>query len=324
MGRNPIVTIVAVLLAAALAVTGAVLVFKKDTSDGAEQRINELYAEKSKLNYDIDKYRTELEGLTVTRAGVFFLFENLEENIINNAIPVLKGQGNYKGIVTVSPEEYKSSPLYTQLADLGWEFAIGFDEDFKFPENDKEAAEMLEAHIKLYSSPNAPTIISFSSGNAKYRKSFDKVIQENGIKVVIAPRLLLSGGSDFLDYDHETELLKISSVPFSVTSTVESTMRTHINSNRPLALSIKHIEKQPPLNSDRLSTEKFELMLDSLGNFKNFDAGICLPYRDFIVSEHKKNTEKYSTILEKIDKCNTKISEIEAEIETLMKNGVNS
>ena len=324
MGRNPIITLIAVLVAISLVVTGIVLVTKRDTTDGTEQRINELYSEKSKLEYDIDKYRTELEKLTVTKAGVFFHFENLDDCIINDAIPVLKGQGNYKGIVEVSPEEYANSPIYTQLEDLGWEFAIGFSDDFTFPENDEEAAKALEDHIKLYSGENPPTIISFSSGNAKYRKSFDKVLEKNGIAVVIAPRLLLSGGSDFLDYDHETGLLKISSISFSVTSTVESTMRTHINSNRPLALSIKYIEKHPPQNSDRLSTERFEFMLDYLSDYKDLDAGICLEYRNFIISQHKKNSEQYNFILNKIEDCQKRITEIDGEIKMLMENGVNS
>ncbi len=319
MNKKNISLIISIVITLAVALSCVFILTRNKPKDLTSEKINELYSQKSKINYEIDKYRVRLEELTVTKAGLFILFENLEETLIENALPLLQENEDYKAIVKVSPDEYQNSILLDELEEQGWEFAIGFDGNYSFPESDKDAAAALEDHIGLYSeNGKIPSIISFSSGNASYRRAFDEVLEKYDIKVVIAPKVFLAGGNEFLDYDHETGLLKIPCVPFSVTNTVEAIVKTHIASNKPLVLSIKHLETNVSSNSDKLSEEKFTLMLEYIEKYDKLHVGNSLSYREFIVSEHSKNIDEYTDVLKKIEECEKKIASIDKEINELM------
>lgn len=319
MNKNTFFSIVAATITLAVVLTCVLLLTRNEPKDLTGEKINELYSEKSKISYEIDKHRIRLEELTVTKAGIFFFFENLEDALIENALPLLQENGEYQAIVKVSPDEYQNSILFDELEKQGWEFAIGFDSNYSFPESDEDAIDALEKHIELYSeNGEIPSIISFSSGNAAYRHAFDEVLAKHGIKVLIAPHILLAGGNEFLDYDHKTGLLKIPCVPFSVTNAVEPTVRTHITTRDPLVLSIKHLETDIPSNSDKLSEEKFTLMLKYIEKYDELHVGNSMSYREFIVSEHSKNIDDYTEVLKKIEECENKIASINAQIDELM------
>jgi len=288
-------------------------------SDPVTTKINELYAEKRRISYNIDKCKNDLERLTVTKAGIFFLFEEMTPALLDIACPAFREKGDYIGIVEVSHEEISdTSILYSDLKGKGWEFAIGFEDGYTFPESDADAEKALRDYIALYGEDH-PKVISFSSGSAKYRRSFDSILKEEGINVIIAPKLLLAGGSTYLEYDHEAELLKVSCTAFSMRNTVESIMRTSIGDKHPLALCVKQIENESlSAMSDNISLERFNLMLDFLEKYDDVFYGKAIDYKNSVAAEHDKNLDEYNEILERIHDYEIKIKEIEEEISTLM------
>lgn len=289
-----------------------------NTDNSVSSRVNQLYAEKKRIGYNVDKCKNELEKLTVTKSGIFFLFEDMDTDLLDVARPALENHNGLVGMVAVKPNEYKNSDVFTELYNSNWEFAIGFSDNYTFPEDDTEAAEALEEYIGLYGKDH-PKVISFSSGNAKYRRSFDQTLIKCGINVIIAPKLLLAGGDTYLEYDHETGLLKISSTQFSMRNTVESIMRASINDKHPLTLSINKLEDASlSAVSENISLERFNLMLDFLDNYDNVFYGKTVGYKDYVASQHDANIEKYNEIMGKINEYNLLIKDIEKEISLLV------
>lgn len=287
--------------------------------NSVSSRINELYTKKMQLSYSIDKCKNELENLTITKAGLFFVFEELNEGLLEIALPALMDTDTLVAIVSITPDKALNSDIYKKLQEADWEFAIGFEKGFSFPEDDEEACKVLDQYIKQYKD-HRPDIISFSSGNAAYRRCFDKVISDNGISVIIAPKIFLAGGNMYLEYDHEMGLLKIASTTFSMKNKVEPVMKSSINEKNLLALSISElVDENLPANSDSLSLERFNLMLEALESYTNVFYGKAMEYKSYVAGQYHNNIDKYNEIFERIDEYTSSMKEIEEEIETLMR-----
>ncbi len=318
-------TLIPLVLCAAIILGSVLFLALWNDDDGRgdiDQRINELYDERGKINYEIEKCRNELEALTVTHAGIFFLFSHPEKELVSSVAPALEKYG-HTATVSVSPEEFESEDIYFTLKEMGWSFSMGFADNFNFSQEDEDAMAELEEHILKYKAKgNIPDIINFSYGNAAYRPCFDEILVKYNIKTLIAPKIFLAAGSGYLGYDSETDILKIPSTPFSMVSTVETAMRNNINQKTPLAFATREVVTgEISAVSENLSFERFSLMLEYLDKYEDVIVGDCVEYRNTVSGVYGENSKKYAEIREKMNSFKDRVAELDEEIKSLRNGG---
>lgn len=301
---------------------------KKDSEQS--KKLNSLYSEYSHTEYNIKYNESKINSMLPSEAGVFFVFDQLTDNLTNTAKKLLD-RYEYKGVIVVTNtrlpgmEGMLSEENFAKLIEDGWEVAIGFDSDFTFSQSVSDAENELEDYIEdikenavIMDSRAEINIAVFSSIYEQYRGAFDEILNDNGITSVISHNSLEFTPNNY--FTGEAHILKIPCIEFNMSNTIQSNLTEKISSHQPIAVISKLIENDPVNNFD-ISVQKYETLLGFVNEYDE-DALYLGTIQDFYMSkldEYRENQDEITAIIEEIEKEKKTLAELDEEINYILK-----
>ena len=296
---------------------------KKDSEQS--QKLNSLYTQYSHTEYNIKYNESKINSMLPSKAGVFFVFDQLTDNLTDTAKKLLDRLA-YTGVIVVTDTRMPgmdgmlSEENFTKLIENGWEVAIGFENGFSFSQSLNIAEDELTEYIKNIKENNIIkdsgadiNIAVFASIYDQYQDTFDEILNNEGINTVISHSSLEFTPNNYFTGD--AHILKISCIEFNMSNTIQSNLTEKISSHQPIAVISKLIENDPVNNFD-ISTQKYENLLSFINEYEETSL-----YRgtihDFYISkldDYKEKQDEITAIIEEIKKDKKLLAELDEEI----------
>lgn len=311
------------------------------------EELNKLYSEYSHIEYKIKYNESKINSLLPEEAGIFFLFDQLTDNLTDTVKPLLDKAG-YIGVVVITNtrmpgmENTISEENFTELIESGWEIAIGFEPGFQFSASADDANEQLESYIDeiknndfIKENDFEISTVVFSSVYTQYRTDFDKVLNENAINTVISHRSLEYNPNDY--FTSESRMLKLDCIEFNMSNTIQSNLTDKISGKQPIAIISKLVENDP-LNNHDVSVQKYQKLIEFISEYdtneptdsksktnttpdekKTIYLGSLSEFYRKKLEEYSDNQHKITVIIEEIEKDKETLKELDEKINDIIK-----
>lgn len=300
----------------------------KDSRQSAE--LNTLYTQYNHTEYRIKYNESKINSILPGEAGVFFVFDQLTDNLTDTAKKLLDIY-EYTGVIVITNTRMPgmkgmlSEEKFTELIETGWEVAIGFENDFTLSQNTLVAKNELNEYIKnikendvIRNSGANINIAVFASIYNQYNNIFDEILENEDIHTVISHNSLQYTPNNYFTGD--AHILKISCIEFNMSNTIQSNLSEKISSHQPIAVISKLIEDNP-LNNYDVSTQKYKNLL-AFVNEQDKESLFTGTFNDFYLSKLDKyadNRSEITAIIEEIEKDKKSLEELDEEIRSILK-----
>lgn len=313
-----------------------VVIINSNNSKIAEQDVkesillNDLYKQCSHLEHRIKHNEGKIITTLPNKAGVFFVFDQLTDNITKTAKSMLDKRG-YTGIAVITDKRLPgkngniSENDFIQLVENGWEIAIGFESDFVFSSNEEDAKQELFEYISSIKSLDVIkdnnidiSTVVFTSIYSQYKSYFDTTLNEAGINTLISNNSFEYNSSGY--FTNKNDLLKIISIEFNMTNTIQTILTDKISNLQPVAIVSKTITDSSSQDSLDISKIKYKTMLDFVNQYdeKTLYTQSLQEYYLNKHSEFTKNNDRISNLLDEIEKDQKKLDELRDQIKDLL------
>lgn len=311
---------VAILLAILVLTSGMAIVIKThhDDNDHAQMQLDSenmtrLIAQRRTLEREIDEKWKEYEENTPENSSYIVLFvDNIEQNLIDTAFPMIYGIYGYKATAVMSdlktPGDEGCITLdeYKMLIDSGWDFAIGAGSlKLSAMDGESQLCEYIEKYREKLEEKDIPMPQTFCFDVNGYDEKFDDILWDNGFKIV---RHYGETGEKFSKSISGGRIyhLACGRICTGVT-TMKADIGEALDSNYTYSASVRYILNETQENNIDCTYTKYKQMLDYIYGSPIVAAGKL----------YDKKTEALSEYGEYIDEFNVQIADMEERLQKI-------
>ena len=312
-----IAVIISIIAFGSLLLYSAFVFISDDSNSETAKTVNSLGAEKKQLEYSLESLRTEMSILAQSGSGIFIMFDHYSDNLKEIAVPVLD-EKEYSAILCCQPEESQLGDISELVSNHSWELAIPLSHALSLYNSglrENSVSDFVDEYISSYQV--IPEIACIDSKDYSENESdIDYALRNHGVSALI----IKNGDASYDYYSYDGNFLKVSTLEFSISNTIEKALKKRIYANLPTVISIYSIEADDdtvPLNC--ISAGKFTLMVQTIGTYaENISIGNLGNFSANAVRKFNENSSKFEQLSAKKAEYEGRLNEICEELDRLL------